>query len=806
MAWSDSQILDAIAHYYGTNSSLWDKIKTGGATFDEIQSAYNSIPQVQTVRSISGNTLGLDVGTRFAEPPSVITDIVVDANSNYGGSSYGDTGFLTGNVPANVGGGGGSDYTFSSGAISGSGSTVSKFAVVADKLTLATVGVSAGAKLGMKIDEALYNLNPEWWDENFPSINPQTWPDIAGTNELGQSFLRTLFGIKDGDLVSYVTDDVIAYVYQLLRDTGALNTDPYSTVDYSDVPKTGMNYPDFNYQIKLYDSIQYVTQSGNYDYEYDIHFTTGTGYFILPQNITDNIVPISDAPFTYTVRYRRKTHTSSTWGDWNESTRSSITGISAGQTLYYDYFGRTIRNIDALFDKTTVPEGSGSRDPYVDVAYLTFNGDVEQGGGIDGIEPMPNAPYGTPDPSIITGNDIPTIKQQLKDNYPELFTDRIINSVPQSDGSIRDYEYYPIPWPSGQTQTDTQPTTGTATQTDVLIDEETIPQLFPETQTPTEGPPAPPDTGDGSTPVSPLPTGSASSLWAVYNPTQGEVNAFGAWLWNSNFVEQLKKLFSDPMQAIIGIHKVFATPSTGGSQSIKCGYLDSGVSSKVVTNQYTSIDCGTVNLREYFGNVFDYEPYTKVSIFLPFIGIVPLDVEYILRSSISVDYKVDVITGACLANITVNRDGFSSVIFTYSGSAIVSYPISSGSYVGVISGAMSILAGVAGTIASGGSALPATMGALSGLGRMKTNVQHSGQFSGSAGAMGIKIPYLIISRPQTRMANEISKFSGYPSNNHTIIGNCDGFTQVESVHLEIPNAYSSELDEIEQLLKTGIII
>jgi hypothetical protein len=295
-------------------------------------------------------------------------------------------------------------------------------------------------------------------------------------------------------------------------------------------------------------------------------------------------------------------------------------------------------------------------------------------------------------------------------------------------------------------------------------------------------------------------------LWAIYNPTQAQVDSFGGWLWSSNFVEQLKKLFNDPMQAIIGIHKVFATPHTGSTQTIVCGYLDSGVPSKVVTSQYTDVDCGSVNLREYFGNVFDYSPFTSVKMFLPFIGIVPLDVAYIMRATISVKYTVDVLTGACVANITVNRDGAGGVIFTYAGSAIVSYPISSGSYVGVISGALSIAAGIAGTVASGGMTLPAVAGAVSGLSRAHTDIQHSGQFSGAAGAMGGKKPYLIIERPQTRIAANVDDYEGKPSNATLRIGDCVGFTRVIEAHLSIPNAYASETTEILQLLKEGIII
>ena len=259
--------------------------------------------------------------------------------------------------------------------------------------------------------------------------------------------------------------------------------------------------------------------------------------------------------------------------------------------------------------------------------------------------------------------------------------------------------------------------------------------------------------------------------------------------------------------AIIGVHKVFASPHTGGSQTIKCGYLDSGVSASVVTSQYTTVDCGSASLREYFGNVFDYDPFTKISIFLPFIGIVPLNTADVMRSTVSVKYKVDVITGACLAEVNISRDGGGGILYTYGGSAIVTYPVSSGSYVGAVQAALSTALGIGSAIATGGASLGASAGmVLGGLANAKTQVQHSGQFSGSSGAMGGKKPYLIVSRPQTRTPSNISLFKGIPSNAIHKLSSCDGYVKVQEVHIASKTAYDNEIQEIESLLKTGVII
>ena len=422
---------------------------------------------------------------------------------------------------------------------------------------------------------------------------------------------------------------------------------------------------------------------------------------------------------------------------------------------------------------------------------------------IDGVGNQDGAK--TPDLSEV--NTVDEALAKLKEQYPELFENAINQDVVQPDGSIITYTYVPVSMP--ELDPSGNPISSTSTQSIPNVDPDTAPDSLLDTITGSmeKNPPInPPDTGKGNTPAVVTPTGSASALYAIYNPTIEQINSFGSWLWSSDFVEQIKKLFNDPMQAIIGLHKVYATPATNGTQNIKVGYLDSGVSANVVSNQYTTIDCGTVSLSEYFYNVFDYAPYTDINLYLPFIGIVGIDVADVMRSSINIVYHVDVLSGACLAEVKVIRDSAGGTLYQYTGNASVTLPISSGSYMGIISSIAGIAGGIAGTIASGGSALPLLASSAGSLLNARTKVEHSGGFSGNAGAMGIKIPYLIISRPQIDLANKFEKYIGYPANITTTLESCSGFVNVLECHLENINATDSELNEIESLLKGGILV
>ena len=104
--------------------------------------------------------------------------------------------------------------------------------------------------------------------------------------------------------------------------------------------------------------------------------------------------------------------------------------------------------------------------------------------------------------------------------------------------------------------------------------------------------------------------------------------------------------------------------------------------------------------------------------------------------------------------------------------------------------------------------LPVALGAgASALGGAKTNVEHSGNLSGNAGAMGIKKPYLIIKRPQTDYADNFEIYDGRSINEHVTVSTLSGFVRAKYVNLEnIDTATGDELSEIETLLLNGVLI
>lgn len=349
----------------------------------------------------------------------------------------------------------------------------------------------------------------------------------------------------------------------------------------------------------------------------------------------------------------------------------------------------------------------------------------------------------------------------------------------------------------------------------------------------------------------PVPSGSPGFI-QVYNPTPSEFVAFGRWLWVTYADATMDTIWNNPFDGVIGAHELYATPSKDGYSTIRSGFLDSGISSIIVRQRYTQINCGSIVIPEYWGNYLDYSPYSRAYIYLPFIGIMDVDVDDIVGHSVNVLYHVDSYTGSCIAQITCARDDYTNTLYQFSGDCSVEIPMAGGSQANIkaamiaanayqnaanVSAGMSLIGGLASGLATGigGALMPgkgSTIGGISsGIGQavggitsaisqyaygeaqhtaamvsQKSHVQHSGSFGGSHGAMGIKKPYIIIRRPIQKVVNGYNRLYGYPAHKMVVIGECTGYLRCREVNVQSSLATDEEKRMIEEALKSGVYV
>lgn len=310
--------------------------------------------------------------------------------------------------------------------------------------------------------------------------------------------------------------------------------------------------------------------------------------------------------------------------------------------------------------------------------------------------------------------------------------------------------------------------------------------------------------------VPPLPdTVNSNKLFTVYNPSSSQLDALGGYLWDSSIIAAIRDIWQEPMDGLISLQQVYVTPVTGSAHNIILGFLDSGVTSPVVTQQFVEVNCGSVTVPENKKNATDYAPYTSLHLYLPFIGIVELDTNECMNSTISVKYKVDVYTGTCLATISVDREEDmpnDPILYTYSGNCSQQLPLTSGNATGMLSALVgAVTAGI--SVASGGGL--STLAGAQLLGNSLTHdmmhVSHSGNISANAGIMGQKKPYLIIGRRHCYDANNYNAYYGFPANKAVVLGNHTGFCRVKSAWIKT-SALQEEYNQIMELLEDGVFI
>jgi hypothetical protein len=77
---------------------------------------------------------------------------------------------------------------------------------------------------------------------------------------------------------------------------------------------------------------------------------------------------------------------------------------------------------------------------------------------------------------------------------------------------------------------------------------------------------------------------------------------------------------------------------------------------------------------------------------------------------------------------------------------------------------------------------------------------------GSGGMLAVQTPYIIIERPRQCVADDVNKFVGFPSNITYKLYDLDGYTVVDSIHLDGFSCTDNEAAEILSLLKGGVIL
>lgn len=330
-------------------------------------------------------------------------------------------------------------------------------------------------------------------------------------------------------------------------------------------------------------------------------------------------------------------------------------------------------------------------------------------------------------------------------------------------------------------------------------------------------------TGDDiDIPNPPSLSASDTGFITLFNPTLAQLKNLASYMWTGLFdINSFRKIFADPMDCILGLSIVPVEVPNGASKEVTVGNIGTGITMTTAASQYVQVDCGSINVNEYWGAYLDYEPYTKAEIYLPYIGTHPIAIDDIMGKTVSVKYNVDILSGACTTFVKCGG----SVLYEFIGQCSSSIPISGNDWTNVINGVINIAGAIGTMVATGGLSAPIQVGAaeagaisakavVSGgqqiastaVNSMKPTVEKSGAMGGTGGMLAIQTPYLILTRPRQALPRSQNSFTGYPAFKTCYLNELSGYTEVEKIHLENIPGTDDEIVEIANLLARGVIL
>ena len=317
------------------------------------------------------------------------------------------------------------------------------------------------------------------------------------------------------------------------------------------------------------------------------------------------------------------------------------------------------------------------------------------------------------------------------------------------------------------------------------------------------GGPSEPGGGDGDQddPSDPVPIddiidGLSSDFVKLYKITKANLTALSEYMLKDDFLTNIKKLYADPMDAIISLN-TFPINASGTAGVITTSGVSTGISAVQINNSIIDIDCGTVALKEYWGSFLDYE--TKISLFLPYVGIQSISTDDFMNDIIHVVYRVDLLSGGFVVFVKNSK----GIVHQTTGNMAYHMPVTSIDYSRMYSALITGAVGIAGNAATGNAA-GAITGTMSTIQNFHPQIQMSGNFGGNTGICSNKKPYLIIERPVPNVPANYSSIKGNTSNVTVTLGSCSGFTQISDMQIKYISATDAEKEKILSLLTSGV--
>lgn len=307
--------------------------------------------------------------------------------------------------------------------------------------------------------------------------------------------------------------------------------------------------------------------------------------------------------------------------------------------------------------------------------------------------------------------------------------------------------------------------------------------------------------------------GSVNNYWL----SRDELSSFITWFWNESITDSwtdilantLSGMYGNLTQCITSIKKMPCPVSLYrfdqiSTPLIKVGryqYTKEGATFYMINNgALSSTLVGSIEIKKKYNNFVDFAPYTALQMYLPYVGIIPLDTNLVMGRTIKVYAIASVYTSEIQYTLHASKDDVETLIGVYVGKCGIDVPFSLddasrifSNVANNISGAISSLSGI-NLPDIGGTSAP-----------MNVSMQASNQLS----VFTPEKCCLIAKRKRYQLPSNYGSKVGWKCGKKYGLFELVGFTVVENPIIKRWNGTSptqAEIDEIYALLSSGVVL
>ena len=316
-----------------------------------------------------------------------------------------------------------------------------------------------------------------------------------------------------------------------------------------------------------------------------------------------------------------------------------------------------------------------------------------------------------------------------------------------------------------------------------------------------------------------------SGSTTYYYMNASALNSFIRWFWNdtgdleSILNNYISNMYGDLKECISGVYH-FPCPLSSmcgstGNKEIVIGRYKTGLTADFLKTPPKNILLGSVNLNsdewKLTNSFLDYDGYTTISMYLPYLGVVDLPTKTVQKTKLSVYYAVDV--PSMQLKYTIKSNGL--IVHEQVVQFGDDVPISLSSGLQNVTNTVSAVTGMAsdvallGTMGGGKKAIASTLVHTVANAHTTTDgITVKGNSSGVMGKWGSLKCALIVTKPISKRPSNYAKIKGNLICDTYKLSSLTGLTICENPRITFTNSKPTEkeIEEIYSYLEKGVIL